>query len=340
MHKALNKNIHRKAGGNYIKVSKNRFLHNICIFLIAWGGICFSAATAGEAAAGIPVAVKAEIDKNSVSIGEKIKYTLEAKSDKDVEIKFPDFGENLAGFAIRDYGSSKGGFFGSRTLTQWYVLDIYETGKFTIPAAAIKYRASDKEQWREALTGPISVEVRSVLDRDVEKADIRDIKGPVGLYNLTYIYIVLAIIAVIILIVLAVTLLKKRRKPQETMTPPRPAHEIAYEALRELMSRDYIKAGRVREYYFELSNIVRHYIEDRFHLKAPEMTTEEFLTTLKYSEVLNRDQKGVIKEFLSHCDMVKFAKYLPDEKEVASSYGSAKKLIDGTKETAVQGANS
>ena len=179
----------------------------------------------------------------------------------------------------------------------------------------------------------------AVVAEDVEKADIRDIKGPVGLYNLKYIYIVLAIIAVIMLIVLIVRFLKKRTKPQEIIIPPRPAHEIAYEALRELMSRDYIRAGKVREYYFELSNILRHYIEDRFHLKAPEMTTEEFLAALKYSEVLNRDQKDVIREFLSHCDMVKFAKYLPDEKEVASSYDSAKKLIDGTKEIAVQGAD-
>ncbi len=134
--------------------------------------------------------------------------------------------------------------------------------------------------------------------------------------------------------------MKKRNKPEAKAIPPRPAHEIAYEALRELMSRDYLKAGKVREYYFELSNIVRHYIENRFQLKAPEMTTEEFLTTLKHAEILNREQKGVIREFLSHCDMVKFAKYLPDEREIELSYDSAKKLIDGTKEIAVQGAGS
>lgn len=171
---------------------------------------------------------------------------------------------------------------------------------------------------------------------DVEKADIRDIKGPVGLYNLTYIYIVLAIIVVIILIVLIIRLLKKRKKPQEIITPPRPAHEIACEALRELMSRDYLKTGKVREYYFELSDIVRHYIEARFQLKAPEMTTEEFLATLKYSGLLNNEQKGDMRDFLSHCDMVKFAKYLPEQREIELSYDSARKLIDGTKETTVQ----
>jgi hypothetical protein len=299
--------------------------------------LSFPAVTAGETDGHIPVTVKAGIDRPSISIGDKIKYTLEVKTKNDIEVKFPDFGENLAGFAIRDYGSSKGGFFGKKTLTQWYVLDIYETGKFTIPAAIIKYRGSDKEQWKEVLSAPLTVEVRSVLDKDIEKADIRDIRGPESIYNLTYIYIVLAIIGVIIIIVLIVRLLKKRRKQQETITPPRPAHEVAYEALKELMGRDYLKTGRVREYYFELSNIVRHYIEDRFQLKAPEMTTEEFLATLKYSGVLNSEQKGDLKDFLSHCDMVKFARYLPDEKEIELSNDSARTLIDRTKEPAVHG---
>jgi hypothetical protein len=114
--------------------------------------------------------------------------------------------------------------------------------------------------------------------------------------------------------------------------PPLPAHETAFKALQELTNKAYIKTGKVREYYFELSDIVRHYVENRFQLRAPEMTTEEFLATLKDSKILNAEQKILLKDFLSHCDMVKFAKYLPDEKESESSYESAKRFIDETKE--------
>ena len=205
---------------------------------------------ADETSTHVPVAVKAEIDKQSVSIGDKIKYTIEAKTGKDVEVKFPDFGENLAEFAIRDFGSSKGGFFGSRTLTQWYVLDVYETGKFTIHEELIKYRKSDKEEWQEVLTAPIEVEVLSVLDNNTEEAEIRDIKGPVSLFNPVYVYILFAIIAVILIAVIVVLLMKKRRKIKEAPVPPRPAHEIACEALKELMKTDYPGKGKVQEYYF------------------------------------------------------------------------------------------
>jgi hypothetical protein len=151
-------------------------------------------------------------------------------------------------------------------------------------------------------------------------------------YDWTYLYIFLAALSIIIIIILALKFLIKRKKPEQIITLLRPAHETALEALRNLRNKDYLKAGRVREYYFELSDILRHYVEDRFQLRAPEMTTEEFLSTLKDSIVLNAGRQTLLKDFLSHCDMVKFAKYLPDEKESEASYESAKRFIEETKE--------
>jgi hypothetical protein len=62
------------------------------------------------------------------------------------------------------------------------------------------------------------------------------------------------------------------------------------------------------------------------------MTTEEFLATMRSSGVFNSEQKGAMKEFLSHCDMVKFAKYQPGKNEIDASYESAIKFIDQTRE--------
>lgn len=151
-------------------------------------------------------------------------------------------------------------------------------------------------------------------------------------YDRTYLYIFLAALAVIIIIIFVFKFLKKRKEPEQIITPLRPAHETALEALRNLLNKHYLTTGKVREYYFELSDIVRHYVEYRFQLRAPEMTTEEFLSKLKDSNVLNAGQKALLKDFLSHCDMVKFARYLPDEKESEASYESAWKFIDQTKE--------
>jgi len=275
--------------------------------------------------------VVARIDRSTVYIGDKIKYTIEVKTEKNVQIKFPEFGDNLAKFAIREFGSTEGGWFGKKTSTRWYLLDTYETGKFIIPGALIKYREKGGKKWEDMLSNTVSIEVKSMLAESGKKTRIRDIKGPVSIDNRMNLYMILSAVAIILMLILAFVLRKKRRKKTEAVIASIPAHEIAYNALKELLEKDYLKAGRIPAYYFELSSIIRRYVENRFELKAPEMTTEEFLTTLRDFRVLNSTQKGLIREFLSHCDLVKFARYLPDAGEVQSSYESAKRFITQTK---------
>ena len=53
--------------------------------------------------------------------------------------------------------------------------------------------------------------------------------------------------------------------------------------------------------------MLRHYIEDRFGLRAPEQTTEEFLAELRQKHVFGERQKDLLRAFLEHCDLVKFA---------------------------------
>jgi hypothetical protein len=278
-----------------------------------------------------PVTAAAEIDKTPVSIGDKVKYSIIVNTPKKYAIRFPDFGDNLADFSIKDFGSSESGIF-TRTLSQWYVLDTYETGTLTIPQVAVQYREKGSDEWHEIVIDEIKVEVLSLLGDADKKSAIRDIRGPRSLSDFQYLYIALAVIIAAIIIALIILYMKKRKNAEEIIVPPRPAHEIAYEALIELKNKDLTGTGKVKEYYFALSDIVRHYLENRFYLKAPEMTTEEFLSHLRETDQLRPDHKGLLREFLSNCDLVKFAKYLPEEKENESSFGSAERLVDQTKE--------
>ncbi|MFQ5866623.1 MAG: BatD family protein [bacterium] len=277
-----------------------------------------------------PIEVEAAVDRNSISIGDKIRYRIRVKTRKDIEVEFPSFAENLAGFAIKDFGSAERGFLGKKTLVQWYLLDTYTTGKYTIPKATIKYRRKNQKQWQEIETNELKVEVKSVLEKGGKATDIRDIKDPVDFPGKVNPYLILAACVLLgaggfLWVFLA------RKKEKKEIIPPRPAHEIAYERLEELKKKDLLSQGRVKEFYFELSLIVRYYLEDRFDLRAPEMTTEEFLLKVKDSQKLSYEHKGVLRDFLSHCDLVKFAKYGPSDTEINSSLESAKKLIDDTR---------
>lgn len=277
-----------------------------------------------------PVTAVAEINRHSINIGDRVTYTITVKAEKGIDVRFPEFTEKLAGFSIKDFGLKDKWQLGGKKFIQWYELDTYVSGSYIIPEAVIKYKKKDEDNWNEIKTNEVTIEVKSLLPKAGDIEDIKDIIGPVGLPMSQWVYVTVAVL-LIIASGLAFVFLKKRKKEVD-IQPPKMAHEIACEALNALKMKDYIKQKKIEPYYVELSDIIRHYLEDQFNLKAPEMTTEEFLNTVKDDRTLSYDHKSLLRDFLSHCDMVKFARYHPNEKEMELVYESAERLIEQTKE--------
>lgn len=274
----------------------------------------------------------AVVDKTSIQIGDKFTYYLTVKAKKNIKVEFPQIlPENLNGFAIKDFGSSQKVLFGKKTFKQWYLLDTYVSGEHTIPATAIKYRLKGQTDWQELNVNEIKIEVKSVLELEPKQKDICDIRGPKSFVSKAWPYGSITLIALLIIGAVSAFIVLKKKK-EEFKNPPTPAHIIAYEALSALEKKDYIRKGFTQAYYTELSDIVRHYLENRFNIRAPEMTTEEFLIKVKEDSALSLDQKRLLHDFLIACDLVKFAKHQPAEQEASLSFASAKKLIDQTKQ--------
>ena len=168
---------------------------------------------------------------------------------------------------------------------------------------------------------------------------LRDVKAPVY-FPSNY------IVALIFLLVLGITAgiiwyyffkIKKSKLPDVPVDTRLP-WEIAYEQLNELKKNALLEQGQFKLYYSKLSDVVRQYFENQFGVKAPEMTTEEFLWSLEKSNDLKDNYKSSLKKFLSSCDIVKFAKHIPQMNEGIESFQLAKALIDETK--TVPGQNS
>lgn len=160
--------------------------------------------------------------------------------------------------------------------------------------------------------------------------DIRDIRPPVA-YPLNWLFWMTVIGAV--LLAGAAWFLKRRLQfpvSKDAAVLRKPAWVVAREFLNRLREKDFPAKGMVREYYFELSYILRRYIEDRFLLRAPEMTTEEFLESLKDSSALSGPQKENLQGFLTGCDMVKFARYSAGREEMDKSFQLVEKFVDET----------
>ena len=163
--------------------------------------------------------------------------------------------------------------------------------------------------------------------------DIRDVKPPVDMpVDLWWLLWVMAAVAVIAALFY---FFYRRHKPPlkpSVIVPARPAWETALERLEDLSHQQYPRQGMFKLFYSGLSDIVRHYLEDRFHIKAPEMTTEEFLNFVKTSAALKDGHKQILRDFLNGCDMVKFARHESSAHEAQANFDLARKLIEETRD--------
>ena len=279
------------------------------------------------------IKVIARIDKSSVEVGEKIKYEIIVETKKGVKVEFLDFDDKLGDFLIKDFTSLEKDYWWNKKFINTYVLSNFVPGEYVIPKIEIKYKKNDKKEWRIKETEEIKVIVQSVLTGEGDSRDIRDIRGPLNFSSKLKFWVLIIVLLIVIgLMLLKIIFLKNKMKSNKKKVYQKPAHEIAYAALDNLQRKNYIKQGSIKSYYAELSLIIRHYLENRFEIKAPEMTTEEFLIAGKTTGGLSKGQKILLEEFLSCCDLVKFAKYGPGESEIDGSFNSAKKFIDETKE--------
>jgi len=156
--------------------------------------------------------------------------------------------------------------------------------------------------------------------------DIRDIKPPVEIPSgWEWLWWVLATLAILGLAVWAWRWWQKRRA-HVPVVPPVSAHVRAKQKLQDALAL----IGQPKPFVIAVSDTARYYLEERFNFHAPERTTEEFLHELQRTDLLTRDQKESLGDFLQSCDLVKFAKYEPREPELRDLHGSALRLVEET----------
>ncbi len=114
-----------------------------------------------------------------------------------------------------------------------------------------------------------------------------------------------------------------RRRTRATAKLP---FEIALDRLEEI--RAFLQPETAREFSFAVSEIVRDYIEDRFHVRAARRSTEEFLYDLiESSDMLLVGHRVLLADFLHHCDLAKFARWILSTDEMESMLLSARTFV-------------
>ena len=288
------------------------------------------------------VIVKATVNKNKITIGDKIVYSINISYSQKEKINFPDLGTNLGEFEIKDYkviGPKtklylKKFSIKKKIVTEYqYIITTFTTGEFKIPALTIQY-TDEKGVNKEIKSGEISIFVEGVKPNEKDKNDIRDIKAPLSIKINWLIYLIIILTLIFIPISIAGYYYYKNTKREQIFAGTdlnRPPDEVAYERLEKLKSMDLISQGKIKEYYIILSEIMRKYLEHRYSISVLDRTTSELYRELRQIKEIEKKHVTRIKEFLEECDLVKFAKYIPEIEQINKDTDTAKEIIDITK---------
>jgi hypothetical protein len=290
-----------------------------------------------------PYTLLLRTSKKDITIAEELKLVLEATAPENTDVVFPSYKASLGDFTLKDTLILPARMTGTgdtvRVVHQvTYLLQPYLAGTYTIPAMAVTYR--DKKEDTEVVklvTDEIQVTVQSLLGPDAAAAEIKDIKPPLSLPPNRGLQL-MVVGLVVLLAALAITgyfyWKKKGAQKMPAAEPLRP-EEIALQELERLLADDLLVRGEIHVFHLRISDILRRYIENRFGLKAPERTTEEFLTELSQARSENAllgRHKILLAGFLTQCDLVKFAKHEPTIAESEKTVVICRDFIEKTKE--------
>ena len=273
-----------------------------------------------------PFELTVKVSRAEITVAGRIELALEAVAAEGQEVEFPRLGEEVGEFRLIDAGAAAPRLLeGDRLLTRTsYQLEPFLPGDYEIPPMKVRFGEDTVIETR-----PITVRVVSVLPASDETPDIKEIVPPVELPGLEpWVYWAMA---GLLALAAGGYFFWRRRRLRQHFEPPLLPHQIALRELRKLQGDDLILKGQAKLFYLRLSLILRRYIEDRFGLRAPESTTEEFLADLGADPTFVPRQKELLKQFLEHCDMVKFAEHSPTRDEIDQAINTCAQFIAETR---------
>ncbi len=286
-----------------------------------------------------PVEVFVRLAPDSPLIGDLLDLEIEARTEEGVELLMPEFGEALDRFPILDFSSREDVTpEGGTRAIQRYLLEPPTSGEHSIPPLLVEFvdrrpgaeSAPEGADAHELLTERIEFEVASVLPSGATP-ELRPPLPPLAMLGPPLLplwgWLGAAGLALGAAgLALWAWLGASARRVQ------RSAYEVARTELDRLLSGPRPGPAEVDGFYVKLSGIVRLYLEGRFDLRSPELTTEEFFVVASESPDLSQELRSLLHEFLSRADLVKFAGHRPGSAEVEGSLGAASRVLEETRE--------
>jgi hypothetical protein len=281
------------------------------------------------------IQVGARMDKSSILIGDQTVLHLTARIPAKSVIAFPELKDSIGKIKIvkgakPDTALDKNDP-ATETITHNYTITSFDTGVYVIPELEFQAKEGNFK------SGTVTLQVKPILV-DTTKA-FYDIKQPFAVnYNFwdwlkDHWKLVLIILVGISLIIAIIYYLKNRPEPiiLKKTAPALPLDVITINKLQELRDKKLWQQNEIKLHYIELTDILRGYLEKRYHIKTHEQTTAEIFAGLKDKD-MPVEARNKLKQILSGADLVKFAKERPSPAENEQSVEDAIDFIKLTRE--------
>ncbi|GAA3644247.1 hypothetical protein [Flavivirga jejuensis] len=258
--------------------------------------------------------VTSAIDSTSIKIGEQITYHIQVETDTTSLVVFPE-GQTFSPLEmIESYEIDTVKSSDKYNLIKKYGLTQFDSGHYTIPRQ--KIIIGDKTFFTDSL----KVEVNNIVV-DTVKQGLYGIKPFIEVKKPSsnwwkYLLLTLLIIGVVAFLLFWFIWRKKPLTEEEeiALLPP---YDRAKLALKKLDKSHYLESSELKEYYSELTGIIRKYLDEKVYDHSLESTTDELvsrLRLLKEGNQIDLSQETIknIESILKRADLVKFAKSAPD----------------------------
>lgn len=286
---------------NNFKTRQSRTLVLVLLFVLGFWSITSAQVTSS-------------IDSTQIKIGEQIIYKIQVEVDTTALVVFPEGQTFMRLEMIESYKIDTTKQNATYNLVKKYGLTQFDSGAYTIPKQ--KIIIGDKTFFTDSL----KVEVNTIAV-DTTKQGLYDIKPFIEVEKsssnwwlpLLYVLLTLAVVGFI----LYWFVWRKKPLTQEEKIALLPPYDRAKLALKTLDESAYLQNEELKEYYSELTFIIRRYLDEKVYDRALESTTDELVTRLNILkdgnqiDISKEDIKN-IESILKRADLVKFAKSAPD----------------------------
>ena len=207
---------------------------------------------------------------------------------------------------------------------------LFQVGEVEVPSVVFRAKPADGGRAHVAFSDPVALIVRSSLAADDDGRPELD-GEPTPLSRAAWSWsrlwpVVVGCLVVVVGGFIAWSLLLRRRGPDDCVD----ALTRAKTRLAALPNPTEVDAD---PWYVAVSDIVRDYVAERFGIRAPEMTTEEFLGHARTSTAITPRHRDLLADFLARCDRVKFADHRPAESEFDEVLAATRMFVDEASHT-------